>query len=215
MPVSSSRRRMPSCETASSMPFCSAVGGNSACCRCGETRPSREGPSSSPPRSCPITSGWPNRCISSPSARPTSSRTPTWAKKIAAEAPETWPSAAKATEAAPQSRADPSRTDASRRACGNPPRRLAARSRPARNRFKLNRLRSSFRKWRMILLENRFPLFRIMLQDGGTAVASRVAGVCATGPCACGLSTRGRFQRSRRRQLRRPALVRQRDGHVH
>jgi hypothetical protein len=29
------------------MPFCSAVGGNSVCCRCGETRPSREGPSSS------------------------------------------------------------------------------------------------------------------------------------------------------------------------
>ena len=87
MPVSSSRRRMPSCETASSMPFCSAVGGNSACCRCGEMRPSSEGPSSSPPRSWPITAGWPNRCISSPSARPTSSRTPTWAKKIAAEAP--------------------------------------------------------------------------------------------------------------------------------
>ena len=136
----------------------------------------------------------------------------TSAKKIAAEAPETWPSAAKATEAAPQSRADPSRTDASpgraqiRHAC----------SRPAGNRFKLNGLRSSFPKWRMILLENRFPLFRIMLWDGGTAVSSRVAGVCATGPCACvGLSTRGRFQRSRRWQLRRPALVRQRDDHVH
>ena len=35
MPVSSSSRRMPSCETAATMLFCSAVCGNSVCCRSG------------------------------------------------------------------------------------------------------------------------------------------------------------------------------------
>ena len=101
MPVSSSNIRMPSCETASSMLFCAAVCGKSACCKSGQIRPNTEGPSSSPPSSCPMTAGWPIRCISSPRPRPTSSRTPRSAKKIAADRPGIFPSAANAIETAP------------------------------------------------------------------------------------------------------------------
>ena len=108
MPVSSSRSRMPSCETAATMLFCSAVCGNSMCCRSGAMRPSTDGPSSSPPSNCPITAGWPNLCISSPRARPTSSSKPSSAKKIASDLPESCCCAAKAIEVAPISMADTS-----------------------------------------------------------------------------------------------------------
>ena len=57
MPVSSSSIKMPSCETALIMLFCSAALGNSACCAAGQIRPSTDGPSKSPPMSCPITAG--------------------------------------------------------------------------------------------------------------------------------------------------------------
>ncbi len=87
MPVSSSSIRMPSCDTASIMLFCSAAFGNNACCASGQMRPSTDGPSRRPPMSCPITAGWPIRCAASPMARPTTSRRPIWAKKIASEPP--------------------------------------------------------------------------------------------------------------------------------
>ena len=57
IPVSSSSIRMPSCDTASIMLFCSGVPGNSACCAAGQIRPSTDGPSKIPPMSCPITAG--------------------------------------------------------------------------------------------------------------------------------------------------------------
>ena len=49
-----------------------------------------------PPMSCPITAGWPIRCAASPISRPTSSRSPSSAMKIASELTEAAPSAANA-----------------------------------------------------------------------------------------------------------------------
>ena len=76
MPVSSSSIRMPSCDTPSIMLFCAAPVGMSKCCACGHNRPNTDGPSSTPPMSCPITAGWPIRCAASPMSRPTSSNRP-------------------------------------------------------------------------------------------------------------------------------------------
>ena len=85
MPVSSSSIRMPSCDTASSIAFCSAVRGNSMCSRSGEIAPRTLGPSSTPDKSWPIIAGWPIRCIASPSNRPHSSSRMIWAMNTASE----------------------------------------------------------------------------------------------------------------------------------
>jgi hypothetical protein len=48
MPVSSRSMRIPSCETASIIAFCSRLGGKSACCASGQIAPKKEGPSRMP-----------------------------------------------------------------------------------------------------------------------------------------------------------------------
>src|SRR5262249_6107046 len=97
MPVSSSRSRMPNCEIASSMLFCSFDAGKIACCTSGSSAPSTEGPSRTPASSWPITAGWPMRTIASPSSRPVSISTPSWATNSdsddAPPPPRSWASA--------------------------------------------------------------------------------------------------------------------------
>ena len=88
IPVKSNSIRMPSWETALIMLFCSTVCGNSVCAASGQSRPSTEGPSRTPPSNWPITAGWPSFCMTSPSPRPTSSRIASAPKKTASEAPE-------------------------------------------------------------------------------------------------------------------------------
>ena len=75
MPVSSNNMRMPNCDSASSIAFCSLAAGNSACWNCGNSAPSKDGPSSKPAISWPITAGCLSRNMASPSRRPTSSST--------------------------------------------------------------------------------------------------------------------------------------------
>ena len=71
IPVSSSSISTPNWETASSIAFCSLAAGKMACCHSGSSAPSREGPSTRPAMSWPITPGCLKRIISSPSKRPT------------------------------------------------------------------------------------------------------------------------------------------------
>ena len=53
----------------------------------GQSAPSTDGPSSRPASSCPITAGWPIRCIASPKSRPTESRRMIWRMKTPSEGP--------------------------------------------------------------------------------------------------------------------------------
>ncbi len=82
MPVSSNSSRMPNCAMPSIRAFCSPDGGKIAAWAEGHSQPNREGPSSSPPSNSPITEGWPIRCISSPSPRPTAIRSAIWARRM-------------------------------------------------------------------------------------------------------------------------------------
>ena len=75
IPVSNSNRNIPSWATASSMAFWAGAPGNSWWCSSGTSAPSTEGPSSTPAMICPMTGGWPMRCISSPAMRPVMSST--------------------------------------------------------------------------------------------------------------------------------------------
>jgi len=87
MPASRSSSRIPNCAMPSIIAFCSGFFGNNACCTSGSSRPKREGPSSRPAISWPITEGWRSRDMTSPSKRPTSMSTTSWAMKIASDAP--------------------------------------------------------------------------------------------------------------------------------
>ena len=71
IPVSNSRSRMPNWATPSMRAFCSAEAGKIASWADGQIHPKKDGPSSNPARSSPITDGWPIRCMTSPSPRPT------------------------------------------------------------------------------------------------------------------------------------------------
>ena len=86
IPVSNSSRRMPYWETPSSMAFCSAVRGKTACCKSGHSTPSTEGPSMMPPSNMPITDGCPIRFMISPKRRPTSISVMSWARKTTSDA---------------------------------------------------------------------------------------------------------------------------------
>ena len=96
MPVSSSSTRMPNCATASSIAFCSLAAGNRACWKSGKRAPSSEGPSTRPAINWPITAGCPKRSMTSPSRRPTSISTMSWATKTSSEGPWASPVAARA-----------------------------------------------------------------------------------------------------------------------
>jgi hypothetical protein len=65
------------------------------------------GPSTMPAMSWPMTAGWLNRCMASPSSRPTIKRSPICPKKIASEGPDGAPSAEKAGDVASTARTAP------------------------------------------------------------------------------------------------------------
>jgi hypothetical protein len=100
MPVRSSSIRMPSCETASIIAFCSRAGGNTACCASGQSAPKTEGPSRMPAISWPMTAGWPMRCMASPRSRPTRSSTTIWTRNTTSEGPDLPASAASTLDGA-------------------------------------------------------------------------------------------------------------------
>ena len=83
MPVSSSRSRIPICETASIMLLSAGVSGKTRCRNSGSTAPKIEGPSSTPARSWPKIAGWPMRAMPSPISRPKNSSRISSAAKIA------------------------------------------------------------------------------------------------------------------------------------
>ena len=83
MPVSSSRRRMPICETASIMLLSAGVSGKTMWRSSGSTAPKIDGPSSTPARSWPKIAGWPMRAMPSPISRPKNSSRISSAAKIA------------------------------------------------------------------------------------------------------------------------------------
>src|SRR5581483_2919400 len=72
---------------ASSIACWAAPGGKRLCHRAGLIMPSTEGPSRMPPISCPMTGGWPMRCMSSPKNRPHTSNVMICARKTATDAP--------------------------------------------------------------------------------------------------------------------------------
>ena len=78
---------MPSWDTPSSMAFCSGARGNSAVCHSGEIAPKTDGPKSTPASNCPMTPGWPIRCINSPRSRPATRRTTIWRKNVTSDGP--------------------------------------------------------------------------------------------------------------------------------
>ena len=93
IPVSSSSSRMPNCDMASIIAFWSGDAGKIACCRSGQRAPRIDGPSRIPASNCPITEGWPIRCMASPRRRPTIMRIRIWARKMISEAPLLSPAA--------------------------------------------------------------------------------------------------------------------------